>query len=420
MEWNLRKTYDSQYYHLVNVRYNYYYKTINIQVTKVDNGQKIWVGETTVPSNSECRLRLCCAGENMSVQIDGKTIYTWEDDISYPQDAKYTVTERAWSTVRASAYVLMDNYKIAEDTGIRNLDVFIDEITFNKNDGGVISGSEKLVDGIYALRVNLNNLNEEAKNVDIIIGIYQNNMLIDVKIVPVVIEADTYSQTVEVLFDLDCTKIDTKEPIELKGFMFDSMKNLRPLITNTSAEGMTIVDSSLDVIQFYSFNDDILPNCFSDKMFITENGMLRANGAGSRFVFSDMPKNCSFEFKIKPLKDMYIPKFQVIIGNSAFTFCDNNRQKNSWDDKFSVYNNITWGSALKEMWANGTFFPDAKNGHTIKYVSNNDTYTLYIDDINIGEVSYTGVADNYKVSFTVADDAAIGMYIDDITVKYLE
>ena len=241
-EWNLRKTYDGNYYHLFNLRYNYYKKIINIQVSKINNGQTIWVGETTVPSESRFNVGLCCLDDNMSVMIDGNTVYSWIDDNNYPLDSKYTITERTWSTVLADVYALMDNYKIVQEKDIDKLESFIDEITFNKKDGGVLLSSERLCDENYILKVNLNNISNNEKTADIVTAVYQNEKIIDINVYPIVIKANVDNQTIKIPIKLNCSKFSDNREITLKSFMLDDIKNVKPLVDSSIAENLSIED----------------------------------------------------------------------------------------------------------------------------------------------------------------------------------
>lgn len=419
MEWNLRKTWDSKYYHLINVRYSPYRKTINIQVTKVDNGTNIWVGETTVQNTGECRLCISCDGDNMSVKLDGKTVYTWLDDINYPSDAKYTVTERSWSSLSVGAYVLMDNYKIAYNTASEELGEFIDELTFHKNDGTIIAGAEAFYNGIYTLRTRVNNQTKEDKTAVMCVGVYQEDVLLDVSIVNVTAPAGADNQVIEVPFNPDYTKLDAKKAVRLKGFMLDSINNIKPLTSKAIVSDLSVSENEFPVIHHYNFNNGHLPAEFDAKNFSVVNNQLKANGAESKFSFFAMPKDCSIEFKIRPVENERIPKFNVQIGNGSFTYYDNNSENSTWSDRFFLYNSVTWGDAVSSKWANGTFFPDTKNGHTLRFEADGDTHSMYIDNTLIFSGECVGTSDSYDVIFTINEDAKNGLYLDDITVKYL-
>jgi len=415
LEWNVRKTWDGKYYHLINVRYNPYRKTINVQVTKIDNGTKIWVGEKTVSASADCRLKILCEGDEISVSIDGSKVYSWTDDLGYPSDAKYSITERSWENLSAEAYVLMDNYKVAYSSFEKELSEFVNELTFHRNDGGVITGDERLKDGVYTLRTGINNFGTDDKNAVMLVGIYKSGILSDVISTPVTAEKGSCSLEASLPFELG-TAYAGGGKIKLKGFVFDKISTMLPLAKSAAIADITVTDSTSPVIYSFDFDNGKLPEEFDGKTLSVENGMLKVAG-GEGFTFSGMHRNCSVEFKIIPAENDSVPQFSVQTGNGSFTFYDNNRQNSSWSDKISLYNSITWGNAVSTAWANGTFFGNSQNGYTVKCVSKDENISLYINGSRVLTGKCAGNADDYKVIFSAGSNAENGIYLDDITVE---
>lgn len=296
---------------------------------------------------------------------------------------------------------------------------FIDELTFHKNDGTIITGAEALYNGIYTLRTRVNNPTKNDKTADMCVGIYQEDVLVDISIVNVIAPAGAYNQVIEVPFKPDYTKLDAKKAVRLKGFMLDSINNIKPLTSKAIVSDLSVSENEFPVIHHYNFNNEHLPAEFDAKNFSVVNNQLKANGAGSKFSFFAMPKDCSIEFKIRPVENERIPKFNVQIGNGSFTYYDNNSENSTWSDRFFLYNSVTWGDAVSSKWANETFFPDTINGHTLRYDADGDTHSMYIDNTLIFSGECVGTSDSYDVIFTINEDAKNGLYLDDITVKYL-
>lgn len=176
----------------------------------------------------------------------------------------------------------------------------------------------------------------------------------------------------------------------------------------------------------YDFNDGKLPARFNSAQFSVENKMLKANGPGSEFAFSDVPKNSTVEFDIKPFDGSNIPGFSLQIGNTSITYNPNmvNPSK-GWNDEIVLYNRVTWDSSEEiRIWADGkagrpsgNFFPSAA-GYKIKVVSYGDTHTLYIDNLKVASGEFTGkLSSAYNLSFIVTSAINTGLYADNLVVK---
>lgn len=196
-------------------------------------------------------------------------------------------------------------------------------------------------------------------------------------------------------------------------------------ICTVSAQSGTLSDGistySDDVFYSYDFNDGVLPAEFDTSAFTVENGQLKTTTAGSSFTLPDVSKNCSFEFKMKLADSTTLPKFNVNFGNTSVTYDNLYRQNNTWDDKLSIYNRITWAT-VKTVWANGngvpadTFFATDKNEYSLKYIAYENMHSLYIDNALIFAEECSGDMASYNVSFSI-NNAASGVYLDDIKVK---
>jgi len=175
----------------------------------------------------------------------------------------------------------------------------------------------------------------------------------------------------------------------------------------------------------HNFNDGKLPARFDSSKFSVENGMLKANVAGSTFAFTDVPENSITEFKIKPLDNAAVPAFSFNFGNISVSYTDNYAQNASWDDYFTIYDRTTWAKVGGQVWANGsagipkdTFFPANEDGHTIKTVSYGGSHKLYIDDVLIFDRECKKAAGGTNnIEFMVSTKATTGLYFDDIVVK---
>ena len=240
MEWSVRKTNDSNYYYMINVRYSPYNETINVQVSGRNNGVYEWVGEKTVPSTSEGRLCISCNGNKMAVKLNGKAVYEWIDNLDYPEGEKLSLSERTWSDFTDKAYIIMDNYKISSNTAESELGMFINEMSFHRNGGGIIGNSSTLTDGSYVLKTSINNLSAESRTADICIGIYQNGALTALSVTPVTAEAGTYNKVIEVPFTFDSTGIADGAAVSLKGFMLENMDNIKPMTAAAAVNGLTV------------------------------------------------------------------------------------------------------------------------------------------------------------------------------------
>ena len=201
-------------------------------------------------------------------------------------------------------------------------------------------------------------------------------------------------------------------------------------LANVFSFGMTAMADAPaydGVICAYDFNDAALPEGFDSTMFEVQNGALKALNTGSGFTLSNLPKDVSVEFKVKPLENSEIPSINVEIGNAAISYEDANFRGNaqgaSWDDVIRMKSKVT-GASVANVWADGkqsrpkgSFFPDTENGHTLKYVSRDNVHSLYIDGVLTLTGECQGKLSAYNFSFNVGSLSDHGVYLDDIVVK---
>lgn len=201
-------------------------------------------------------------------------------------------------------------------------------------------------------------------------------------------------------------------------------------LANVFSFGMTAMADAPaydGVICAYDFNDAALPEGFDSTMFEVQNGALKALNTGSGFTLSNLPKDVSVEFKVKPLENSAIPSINVEIGNAAISYEDanfrGNAQGKSWDDVIRMKSKVT-GASVANVWADGkqsrpkgSFFPDTENGHTLKYVSRDNVHSLYIDGVLTLTGECKGKLSAYNFSFNVGSLSDHGVYLDDIVVK---
>ena len=171
----------------------------------------------------------------------------------------------------------------------------------------------------------------------------------------------------------------------------------------------------------YTFNDGILPEEFAS--YSIENDKLKIDSGNGGVTFKNVPGNCSFEFKIEALPEHVIPNLGVQIRKCSIIYTANNVVNKSWDDCFKGYNLEKNSEQFADAWAGGNFLPDKTGGHTVKYTAYGDTYSVYIDDMQVfsGECATEDDSESYDLKFTHSDAKGAvvnpGFYIDNIIIK---
>ena len=189
------------------------------------------------------------------------------------------------------------------------------------------------------------------------------------------------------------------------------------------AEQPTAVVDDAPILGSYNFDDGELPANFSSFNFKVEDGKLRAFGKWSKFSFADMPRNCSIEFKIKPIENRIIPRFYVKLRDDA-TFYYNNNSVIS-EDPSSQF--ILMSSSDNQQKGNDSvsetnhFKPG--NEYTLKYFAQDNEYGVYLNGEQIISASYEPQSGEIKSGMEFAlmcEDNTVGIidfYLDDIVVR---
>ena len=180
-------------------------------------------------------------------------------------------------------------------------------------------------------------------------------------------------------------------------------------------------DEELPVLFSYDFNDEELPAIFSSFNFKAENGMLRAFGKWSEFSFESVPRNCSLEFKIKPVERRIIPRFVVKMRDDASFYYDNNAVIS--DDNSSRFSLISDADNQQKGDASVDSTNHLKAGeeYDLKYSAIGNTYEMYLNGEKIISAEYepSELKSGIKFALEAADNTVgvIDFYIDDIVVR---
>ena len=199
--------------------------------------------------------------------------------------------------------------------------------------------------------------------------------------------------------------------------LFMNIISFVPVSANSEEE------EDMPVLSSYNFDDGQLPASFSSYTFKVEEGELRVFGKWSKFSFSDIPRNCSLEFKIKPIENRIIPRFYVKLRDEAIFYYSNNAlvggDTSSQFYLVSASDNQQKGESFKS----DTNILSAGGEYTVKYVAQGSDYSVYLDGEQIISASYeteSGVL-NSGVEFGCMpeDDTEgiIGFYLDDVVVS---
>lgn len=179
----------------------------------------------------------------------------------------------------------------------------------------------------------------------------------------------------------------------------------------------------MPVLGKYDFNDGQLPALFSSYTFKAEDGRVRAFGKWSKMVFTDIPCNCSLEFKIKPIENRIIPRFYVKLRDEA-VFCYSNNSLVGGDDSSKFYlmsasENLQKGTEYKE----DTNILGYGGEYTIKCEAKGNNYSLYLNGEQIISESYEPISGtiNSGIEFCCFPEdnteGIIDFYLDDVILR---
>jgi len=195
------------------------------------------------------------------------------------------------------------------------------------------------------------------------------------------------------------------------------------LFSGTVSFGAEPAEEEAPILASYNFDDGELPASFSSYYFRAVDGKVMAFGKWSKVSFSDIPKNCSIEFKIKPIENRIVPRFCVKLRDDAMFFYKNNSVVGKGDSDEFVLISASDNQQKGESFKSDTKLLKPGVESTLKYVANGNDYSLYLNGEQIISATYEPSGGELKSGIEFAlmpEDNSVGiieLLLDDIEVR---